>query len=443
MSPTTTIIVVVIALAVTITLCFKFKNLNIGVLAFFFAMLIGYVIGGTPINTLLKAWPAKVLFTLIAVPVFFSYAGQNGTVTVLAQKMMFKFRKASWALPIVLWLIAYVVSALGAGSYATVILLGPLVWVISKESGLNPMIGLGLLVMANIGGAYYWTGGAAITASFMEIAGVEAASAMDAAIRSSFATQPLGLGVVIVLYIALRGWRAQAITIEEAPRFNRKQIINLIIIFCVVGTSLLSMILGTLVPTPATKWMFTHLDVRVLCLAASILCAILNLGDTRKVVQSVPWNTVFMVSGVAILMDIAIQAGLSNVLASWITANIPLWLVPTILLCIAGLMSLFSSALSVVCPTLMPIVVALCAASPELNAVECVTAVMAGSSITGCSPFSAGGSLFLSTCPDPKQADSLVPRQFGYAFIFLAIEMVLCLLGVMKPFGAGFFFTLA
>ncbi|MDY2625643.1 MAG: SLC13 family permease [Coriobacteriales bacterium] len=442
MDPNTTIIVVVLALAATIILCFKFKNLNIGVLAFFFAMLIGYIVGGTPINTLLQAWPSKVLFTLIAVPVFFSYAGQNGTVTTLAQKLMYRFRGASWALPLVMWGIAYIISALGAGSYATVILLGPIVWVVSKESGLNPMIGLGLLVMANIGGAYYWTGGAAITASFMEIAGVEAANAMDAAIRSSFATQPLGLGVVIVLYLVLRGWRAKPTTIEAAPKFNKKQLINLVIIFCVVGISLVSMILGTMVPSPITKWMFTHLDVRVLCLAASILCAILGLGDTRKVIQSVPWNTVFMVSGVAILMDIALKAGLSAVLASWITGNIPLWLVPTILLCIAGLMSLFSSALSVVCPTLIPIAVALCAASPELNAVECITAIMAGSSITGCSPFSAGGSLFLSTCPDSKQADDLVPRQFGYAFIFLAIEMILCLLGVMKPFGAGFSFIM-
>ena len=442
MSPNATILMCVIALALSITLAFKFKTMNIGILAFFFAMLIGYVIGGRSINSLLAAWPGKVLFTLIVVPLFFSYAAQNGTVGVMADNLMYMFRHASWAMPIALWLVAYVLSALGAGSYATVILLGPLAFAVAAEAGLSPLIGIGVLVAANAGGAFYWTGGCAITASFMETAGVASDVALETAIGSSWATQPLAIGVCVVVYVLLRGWKAKPIALREPVKPNRKQKLNMIIIFCVVGISLLSMILGTLVQSPVTKWMYSRLDVRVLCLAASILCGILDLGDVKKVVASVPWNTVFMVSGVAILMSIALDAGLSDLLAGWISENIPLWLVPAILLFIAGLMSLFSSALSVVCPTLIPIAVALCAANPSLNCVECITAIMAGSSVTGCSPFSTGGSLYLSTCPDPKLAEEMVPKQFVWTFIILGVEIVLCLLGVLKIFGRGIQFVL-
>ena len=106
MSNNMTILLCVIALALSIFLAFKFKTMNIGILAFFSAMLIGYVIGGRSINSLLAAWPGKVLFTLIVVPLFFSYAAQNGTVGVMADNLMYLFRKASWAMPIALWLVA-------------------------------------------------------------------------------------------------------------------------------------------------------------------------------------------------------------------------------------------------------------------------------------------------------------------------------------------------
>lgn len=433
MSHSTIVLLCVIALAVSIFLSFRF-NFNLGVLSFLFAFLIGNILCGNSINSILAYWPYKVLFTLMAIPLFFGYASQNGTVQIIADNLLYCFRNASWASPIAIYIVALIVSTLGAGNYATVTFIGPIAFSVCAAAELNPLMTIGILIAANLGGAQYWSGGAATTASLIENAGATSEVANRLGTITAFDQVPQGLVLMLIIYFVLRGWKAKPLQIEKPAKPNRQQTTTLILIGCVVGIAILSMVLKTLFPNPVTKWMGNYLDVRILCLLASVICATLKLGDEKKIIRSLPWNTMFMITGVGLLMGIAQANGLSNILATWITGNVPTWLIPTAFVAIAGLMSFFSSALSVVYPVLMPIGLALCEANPALDLCEIMTAIVAGGALTGVSPFSTGGSMLLATCEDEKVRDAMVPKQFLFTFVILGSACVLTLIGMLKIF---------
>lgn len=52
-----------------------------------------------------------------------------------------------------------------------------------------------------------------------------------------------------------------------------------------------------------------------------------------------------MICGVGMLISVAIKAGTIKILAGWVGANIPVYLVAIVLSVIAGIMSFFSSTL--------------------------------------------------------------------------------------------------
>ena len=113
-----------------------------------------------------------------------------------------------------------------------------------------------------------------------------------------------------------------------------------------------------------------------------------------------------MICGVGMLISVAIKAGTIKILAGWVGANIPVYLVAIVLSVIAGIMSFFSSTLGVVCPALFPIVPAL-AETTSLPSMVLFTCIVIGAQATSISPFSSGGSLYLGACNDEEEQQKL------------------------------------
>nr|WP_272942588.1 hypothetical protein [Pseudomonas luteola] len=116
-----------------------------------------------------------------------------------------------------------------------------------------------------------------------------------------------------------------------------------------------------------------------------------------------------MICGVGMLISVAIKAGTVDLLASWISANIPAFLVPVAFGVVAALMSLFSSTLGVVTPALFPIVPAI-AANLSIDPMIIFICIVAGAQATSISPFSSGGSLLLGSCPTEQSRSALFPK---------------------------------
>lgn len=83
-----------------------------------------------------------------------------------------------------------------------------------------------------------------------------------------------------------------------------------------------------------------------------------------------------------------------------------MWLIPVVLCCVAAVMSVFSSTLGVVTPTLFPIIPAL-AVQAGLEPALLFAAVVVGSQATAISPFSSGGSLILGSAPEGVDKNTL------------------------------------
>jgi len=430
MSNNTIVLLCVLALAVSIILSSKVK-LHLGILAMFFSFIIGGMIMKLPVNTIVGYWPVKVLFTLVAIPLFFGFASDNGTVGALADRLLWATRKASWLAPVAVFIISFGISALGAGNYATIVAVAPLAFVITERSKLNPLLVVSAMIAATSGGAMPWTGGLPTTASLMEVAGWDYNVAYDIALVSGIKTFPHALFLFAFCYVIFKGWKAKPVEQSKPAPMTDVQKKTLIIMIAVVIISMIVTISNVFINSKVTNFLATYLEIRILCLPAALLCALLKLGDDKKIVtRAVPWNTILLVIGVGMLMGVATKAGMSELIGTWISKNIPIWLLPAAFCVVAGLMSLFSSALSVVYPTLLPIAYTILNSGGAGNfaPVALVTGIMIGGALTGSSPFSTGGSLLLSCCPTNEMRESLTMKLFGFTFVLLGMTAVYALI---------------
>ena len=78
----------ILAIIVSIAIGWKFK-FNTGIIAMGFAFLLGFFGLGMKINDIIAFWPTTIVFYLLSISLFFTYATQNGTMDVLGRKMLY------------------------------------------------------------------------------------------------------------------------------------------------------------------------------------------------------------------------------------------------------------------------------------------------------------------------------------------------------------------
>ena len=81
------LILCIAAIVVAVALGERLK-MNTGIVAMFFAFLIGYFLLGKQIEEIITYWPVDIMFYLLSISLFFNYAALNGTMEVLGRKML-------------------------------------------------------------------------------------------------------------------------------------------------------------------------------------------------------------------------------------------------------------------------------------------------------------------------------------------------------------------
>ena len=235
----------------------------------------------------------------------------------------------------------------------------------------------------------------------------------------------------LVIFLLFRG-HGHSAAVEQPSPLDKKQKINLVLIGLFILTAAVPSILGTLTGNATIQTFARRLDVGFIALVFALIATLLHLGDATAVIKTrVPWRTLFMVSGVTMLIGVATEAGLMDVLLDLEGQIFPEWLIVPFTALVAGIMSFFSSAISVVIPTMFPLVpglVAATGASPHLFYV----AIALGSAITALSPFSTGGSIMLSVCTEEGRREKLMFSQLVCAWVLLVGVMIYC--GVLAVF---------
>lgn len=423
----------IIAIIVAIVIGYKMK-LNTGIIALAFAFIIGNLVMGMKINDIIAFFPTTIVFWLISIAVFFNYATQNGTMEVLGKKLLFAMGGNAKMIPIAIALVSAIVGGLGAGA-STPAIVGPFAFVMALSAGVDPVLTAVAITFGNLLGSNNpFNGyGGVIGRNLIMDNGVAEDVALQAGI---YCWINCGIIVVITLafyYIIRKGYKAQKVDVQEAPKFNEIQKKTCAIIIAAFVLMILPPILNTWFPNPFFKALNNFCQPQVIMIIGSVLCAFLKLGKEKDVITKMPISTIVMIIGVYTLIKVAAKAGLVDVIAGLLTSAIPAWLVPGAIVIFAGFLSFFSSSTSTVMPLMYPLIPTL-AASTGLNEVALYTCIFFGGLATACSPFSTGGAICIAACPDNKVKEELSEKMIVVALVVPVLTFIAAEIGLFNFF---------
>jgi len=103
-----------LALAISIAIG-RVRKINIGLVAIPFAYIIGAFFMHMQPSAVIDLWPTHIFFVIFAISLFFGFAMANGTLAEIANGLLYRFRAAPVMLPVMIFLVSVLISALGAG----------------------------------------------------------------------------------------------------------------------------------------------------------------------------------------------------------------------------------------------------------------------------------------------------------------------------------------
>ncbi|MDC5028714.1 SLC13 family permease [Acinetobacter baumannii] len=387
------------ALAVSIGLGYKTK-INIGFFTIAFAYLIGCFGMGLKPSEVIELWPVKIFFIILSVTLFYNFALANGALEKLASHLLYKCRKFPQFLPLAIFFAATIIAGLGAGFYTVLAFMAPITLLLCKKTNMNMIIGGMAANYGALAGANFMTSQSGIIfRSLMENTGISSQTAFS--YSSGIFVLTLIIPIAVLGIYTLWNRKSNSIVIEDQKPepFDKKQKQSIFLIILMMSIVLVFPILHLVFPDVKTiSFLNSKIDIAFLAITFSLISLLMKLADEKKVIALVPWGTLIMVCGVGMLIALGVKLGIITTLSEWLANNVPVWVIPVLLCLISAIMSVFSSTLGVVAPTLFPIVPAL-ALTSGLNPLVLFICIVVGAQSTAISPFSSGGSLIMASAP--------------------------------------------
>ena len=392
-----------------------FRHMNTGLLAIGFSLVLGRL-NGIPDKEVINGFNYSLFMILLGVTYLFSLAQLNGSLELLAKKVVALAGKHTFMIPIVIYVFSVVLSALGPGTVPTMAIMMVFSMALAAEMGINPAMLSALSVLGASGGGVSplaATGiiGINLCAGF-GLTGIEKQFLMNGILSSTV------YGAIV--YFLLGGYKLHSdkvISQDDIPPFNKNQLIGIGIMVILV--------------------LFFKVNVGLTGFAVAMVLSFLRVADEGEAIKKIPWGTLLLITGVGVLMHIIIKLGgiklLSEALASVMTPATSV----TIMGITSGIMSWFSSTSGVVMPTLIPtipeVLGKLGVAGPALE-LEMATAITMISNTAGISPLSTGGALALAAYSSAANASpQLQHRLFIRMFSISALGVVV--LSILAYFG--------
>ncbi len=409
-------IVSLVALLAAIALGY-FRNLNVGLVSIALSMVLGLVFDISA-KELLKGFSSSLFFQMAGITFLFGIVKANGTLELSANKIIRLVGTNPIVISVAIFLIGAVLSAIGPGAIPCLAIIPVIAIPIAVSVGINPImlscigdLGVQATRMSPL------TPEAIVVSKLMEEQGLNGST-----IPLMIALAITCVILSVILFIYYKGYKpdpsCQKLEKETLPKLTFQQIISLF--------GLLALAVGVL---------FFSFNVGFAGFTIGMILILLGGGDDKAALKSIPWNVIFMVIGVGILMNIiSISGGIDLMVAalekvlSARTASCGMGI-------LAGIMSFFSSGLGVVFPTLIPTAGDL-AAGLGANPIEICAAIVIGGTVTGYSPISTTGALMMAGVAQQERAEERFPSKrifielFAVAFIALLVLAVLGLLGV-------------
>lgn len=383
--------------------------LNMGALGFAAAFIVGGAIVGLAAPEILASFPGDLFVTLVGITYLFAIAHRNGTVDWLVNLAAAMVRGRAWAMPWVIFISAALLTSLGAVSPGAVAILAPIALRFAQRYGISPLL-MGLMVIhgAQGGGFSPMSVYGGITNAVVQRAGLPS-DPMHLFIASLL----FNLLVAAIIFVVLRGWRAQDRG-DTSPLAAEGDQVSA----TAQGATLER--LGTL--------------IGILCLAVGVLKFGLNVGLTAiaiavslaffspkkyaRATDDIPWSTVLLVCGVVTYVAVVQKAGTIDSIGNAV-AVLGAPLIAALALCyICGLVSAFASTVGVLGAT-VPLAIPMLSQG-NLDAVSVIAAIAVSSTIVDVCPFSTNGALVVANARGGEN-DGLYRQMLIYSAVIIGI----------------------
>lgn len=404
-----------VALFLAIVLGFLRKS-NVGIISIGFAMVIGLIYKVDP-KEIMDGFSSSLFLQMVGITFLFSIINENGTLAIFANAAVKLVGKKKFLIPVVMFVIGFILCGVGPGAIPTLAIMPVLAVPVAISAGLNPIM---VALIGQMGAESARMSGltpeAAVVRELMEAQGLNGNTHLI-----GLCLLITEIALALITYIYYKGWQITEPAMEKNTQnvnIKRSQV------YSIVG--LLIMLVGVL---------FFSWNTGLTGFLIGSILVMIGAGSEKKGIANIPWNVILMVIGVGILMNIiTVSGGIDVMVAGMQKIMGPNTAVPCMAIA-SGVMSLFSSGLGVVFPTLIPTASAL-ASHVDVSAIELVSVIVIGGTVSGFSPVSTAGALVMAavsqnqTTVEKHPQNKIFIELFGIALVALLITVIFSLIGI-------------
>lgn len=356
-----------------------FRKNNIGVLAMTLGT-IGIRFFGISDKQFIAGINIGLFTTLVGITLLFAIVIQTGVLDLIAKKIVGLAGKRIWLLPILIGLTGFILVGIGPGGVPVLAIIPPLAVSIARQTGYNPLMMALIGIMAMTPGRFSpLTPEGAIIISALEKSGLSQLAILAIIINTILTS----LVVCLVLFVLFGGHKVKAKKDMEIMAVTEKFTSNQL---KALGAIVLMLVLI----------IFGKVNIGLAALSCAAILLFFRVADDASCIKAMPWNTILMVLFVGALLRVVDKMGGISLMRDALASIMSLSTAASLTGFSAGLLSLVSSALSVVYPTMMPICVDLANQIGGTHPVALMSAVAEGGALAGTSPMSTGGALILA-----------------------------------------------
>lgn len=425
-------ILCIAAIVISIWLALK-TGINLGIVGLGFAFILGYFFVGQSPSQVFGHISLSLLRSFTLVCGMFYFVRTNGAMENLGRKLLYATRRFPWAINIMFFLIGGILTFVGADTTSVMALLAAIAFGMYHDIKVHPMalvtsIGLGAGCFTLVPWGF---NGLIVSATIEQY--FDTATTWNYVLHTSYTVFLVKFVIVLLVTLLTGSFKSSAkLNVEKPGPLTSQQKLTLWTTFVPVAISLVTAILSSTTESAIIDKIAGFCQIFVMATFSIIINVCLKQGNTKDVImKGMPWNMVMLSTGMYCLIGVCTDAGMAQVIASFMGNSVPVFLIPTVLTLLGGIMSVFAGASTTVFQLLMAVGIPLCSIT-GISPQYIISSILAGSMVTAISPFSAGGALIMGYCdlPELHEKNYLFMTCIKAAGIALLISCILTTLHI-------------
>lgn len=402
------------ALVLAITLSCT-TTVNVGILSLALALIVGVGLGDMTPGQVLDGFPVDLLITLVSVTLLFAIAEVNGTLARFTERAVRLCRGHGGVLPIMFFVVGFVLATIGAGATPASALLAPPAMAVAARTGVPPLL---MAIMAGNGALAGTLSPFAPTGLVAH--GVMARIGLAGVEWQTFAYNALAHALVgFGGFFLLGGWKlfrkgAASVAVAEVETAEAMKSQHWL---TAAG-------IGVLIVAVAG---FKQ-NVGMVALLVATALILLRTVEESKAIAKMPWGVILMVTGVTVLVALLeATQGLALITAGIANLSTPTTIEPIVGFGV-GLVSVYSSTSGVVLPAFLPMVPELAERLGGLDPLSIAWSMNVAASLVDLSSLSTAGALFIAGAAGFADTRKLFNALLAWGLSMTLVGAALCYL---------------